>query len=503
MKSLKAFTLSLATAAIAMASAQAAPTVIHIVGSTAFRTGTSIAIIDTLAGTTAAGGAGSGSVFAASDGSSLAGASRQVFANGTIGTNGTATVIIETSWTGSLAGVVDLTAQSSAATFLDAVNNATVQASVNGGQLNTSTDLYTSETPAGGVALADANNTTTATEIDLAMSDSVKSTIAKELATGTLSAPIGSFTTISALATAAGSSVITDAGTSNFAGGEGDVAIAPFVWLVGHAPTGSTTTNYTAPSNINQQIARQLFTVGSVPQADFTGGNGTTDLANYFYLVGRNEDSGTRIGSLSESQFGVTANTIQYQVGDDSTTANPTLTFPANSALNTEPNISWSPAGHSGYSSGGNVASALEITPAATVTFTSGKASKNSAFSAFIGYTGLTDSASAVGGGATVLSYNGVAYSPAAVQDGSYTFWVYEHAYRVTNASGTILTTVNNIADNIFENDADAIYSATSGVSHAENINTGVYTSGSAGLFDDGFLNVTRSTTEGGPVNHK
>jgi hypothetical protein len=498
MKSLKKLTLGLATAAIGMASAQAAPVIIHVVGSTAFRTGTSIAIIDTLAGTTPS-GTGTGHVFGAADSTTLASASRQIFANGTIGASGTATIIVETSWTGSLAGVVDLTTQASTATFLDETN-ATIQGQVNGGQLNTTTDLFN----AAQVAASD-SNAKTSTTIELAMSDAVKTTIQKELQNATLLAPIGSFPATpagaTALANATAGSNIVDSGTSDFAATAGDVAIAPFEWVSGSVPAG-----YTAPTNMTQQIAADLFTNGSVPQALFTGGLATADVTNFFYLVGRNEDSGTRIGSLSESQFGVTANPIQYQVGNDSTTNSPAALFPV-TPLNTAPSIEWNTTAHSGYASGGNVATALSLANTG-ITFTSGKASKNTGNSVFIGYLGLTDATAALtasGSTAKAMSYNGVAYSPANVLNGSYTFWIYEHAYRLSSLSGTAFTTVNTIADNIFFSDADVIYSSTTGVSHAATFNadgSDTYIAGSAGLFDDGGLVVSRSKTEGGPVSH-
>lgn len=54
MKLLKTLTVGALIAATA-SHASAAPTIIHVVGSTAFRTGTSAAIIDALAGTTIGG----------------------------------------------------------------------------------------------------------------------------------------------------------------------------------------------------------------------------------------------------------------------------------------------------------------------------------------------------------------------------------------------------------------------------------------------------------------
>ena len=520
MKLLKTLTVGLLAAATA-GSASAAVTIVHVAGSTAFRTGTSIAIIDTLAGTTALNGVPQTptQVYGAYSDTSLAGAKQQIFANGYIGSvdpspgnDVAATIIVEATWTGSLAGVVDLVTASSSAAFIDETN-ATVIASVNGDAINGTTYLPASST-------AGALNSTSLTKlngtVELAQSDSYKQTISKELATGTLSGTLGSFNSIGALATAVGGSTVTQAGTGGFAGGQDAVAVVPFEWVTGI----NSGTGYTAPTNITQESARQLITAGFVAQGLLTGTDNAGDKANYFYLEGRNEDSGTRIGAFSEAQFGVTLAPTQYQVGDDNTTvgnsANPTQLFPI-TALNTEGQISWGAVGHSGYSSGSNVSAALKIANSGSVTFLAGanggKAKNNSGGSYFIGYLGLTDAASAIGAGATALQYNGVtgqiAFNSATptvnlatnIENGSYSFWAYEHSYRLSSLSGNALTVVNNIADNLYFNDADVIYSTSTGASHGDPNFDGNYTNpGFAGLFL--FDMVSSRGFEGSAISH-
>ena len=83
-------------------------------------------------------------------------------------------------------------------------------------------------------------------------------------------------------------------------------------------------------------------------------------------------------------------------------------------------------------------------------------ASENSGNSNFIGYLGVADaggfSTVSVNGG-TVLTYNGVAPSTANINNGSYSFWSYEHMYYLSSGagsiSGTTLTFVNNLANNL------------------------------------------------------
>jgi hypothetical protein len=512
MKLLKTLSVAAVVAGITGTSLHAAPTIIHVAGSTAFRGATVIACIDYLAGNVAPGDGtvGSGAptggsitnVYAAWDqqtltGKNLSNANAQILANGTIGAGGTATTIIECTWTGSLSGVVDLVAGSSNAQFLDETNPVVI-AGVNAGHLTAS---YTGSTSLSNPGYHSTNQT-----VDLAMSDSLNTTIANELGTatltGTISSPTGTYTGATGLKSLVNniksSSILEDAGV-NFNGTP--VAVVPFEWVL-----GSHTNAYTSVTNMTQQIARALFNVGYVPQSFFTGASGSADTANYIYLIGRDEDSGTRIGALSESQNGVTNGVVkQYQVGDGATTYSPISLVPGPSALFTEPNISWPSAGHSGYFGGANVQYALNYpNPGTSLTFSANKASGNSGASYFVGYLGLSDAKNAVGASpaATALTYNGVPFSYTAVANGSYSFWTYEHCYRLASQDGTAVgTAIDTIADIIAQNDADISYSASSGVTH--NYNAGAYTSGIScpGLFNN-LTNAGRSTTEGLPITH-
>ena len=64
---------------------------------------------------------------------------------------------------------------------------------------------------------------------------------------------------------------------------------------------------------------------------------------------------------------------------------------------------------------------------------------------------GASDATSPVNGGARELTYNGVAYSEAAIKEGLYTFWCYEHVMYPstwnTAAAGTLEAKKKAIAD--------------------------------------------------------
>jgi hypothetical protein len=473
MKSFTKLSLGLLAAAASLTGTASAQTIVHLVGSTAFRSPATAAIIDTLSN------GGTATVRAGYSSGSLLGASQAIIANGTIGSGGTATIIVETYFTGSLAGCVDVAVGNNTGSYIDP--SGLTSAAIN--SINT-TAVTTS--PYGGGAAVSYTATTAAP--DIAMSDSYKNSVGTELSSATLLAPItgnnGTFSSIPQIVSAIESNLV-DGGTSANAGGSGFVGIVPFEWLVGNgSPTSFT--------SISQQTARGLITNGFVPQSYLTGGSASADTANYFYLVGRNEDSGTRIGAFSESQFGLSANPKQYSINGVAGSTSTGL-FPV-TALNTEANIEWGSAGHSGYSSGGNVATALDVA-GGSLTFANGQAPENSGSSYVLGYVGITDAATAVAGGARALSYDGVPFSVAAVQNGQYTFWTYEHSYHLSSLAGTKLTVANTIADNIYLSDADVAsngtHSTTSGAT-------------AAGILDNNNspVLVYRPFTEGQPLSN-
>ena len=561
MKLLKKLSVALlAAACMSTATAWAAgPTIIHAVGSTAFRAGTTIAIIDALAGTRvtvnpAYTGPGQGqdnylvtpgstTVYGTTSASPMTGATYDIFANGKIGgASPAATVIVEVTWTGSLAGVVDATAQATANQFYDETN-ANVIAAVNANIIPT-TGATAYATPA---TLTNTGNTKTVSDIELAMSDAVNTTVAKEmLNTGAILLPqgtgpgqynypagngfsagqqhVGPYGSVNALATACYGNTIKDAGTV----APGAVAIVPFQWVVGNMNgvngTAGTATKYgdgssfTVPTNITQQVANQLIGVGAVPQALFTGLSNEADFGNWFMFLGRNEDSGTRILYLMESQFGVTTAPVQWSPENSftgSTTQAETTLYPV-TPLNTEPMIEWNTVGHSGFTSGGNISGPLSTSNNGNVNMDPNYTpSGDYANGYFISSLGIPDAYNATKAAApgTNLTYNGVAFSPANVQNGSYSHWGYEHCYRPSNLGSTAAGLVDAVADIVTGYDVDTFYLSSAGangwVTHSENTSTGVYTPGPTvngvpqwpvGVKLDEWVQVDRSTTEGGPI---
>jgi hypothetical protein len=199
---------------------------------------------------------------------------------------------------------------------------------------------------------------------------------------------------------------------------EFEVGIIPFKWFKndGGAP---------GLTNMTNLLGRALYSsLGELPLSQFTGV--PADSATTVYCTGRNADSGSRVTTLAELGYGVFNRVNQY----DGTVVGGAIT-----ALTFKGNV--------GYSSGSGVAGLL------SGTYTGGTV---------VGYLGASDWASAVSGGATELTWNGVPYSAQAVQEGRYTFWGYLHMNRMT-LEGNSLAFYEALRDALKNNPSSVILS--------------------------------------------
>jgi hypothetical protein len=164
--------------------------------------------------------------------------------------------------------------------------------------------------------------------------------------------------------------------------------------------------------------------------------------------LGRDEDSGTRLDAFAETGFGIFTPPFQYQPTITGTPgASGMVASIAPWPVNTVNGITY-PVGHSGYSSGGTLASVMG-TPGSLA----------GAGGWFISYLSTGDAATAVGLGAATMTYNGVAYSLPAVQEGQYTFWSYEHLMYPTSLAGNSKTVADQLAKQIHDTDATILLS--------------------------------------------
>jgi hypothetical protein len=346
--------------ALSVADVARAQTVVHITGSTAFRSAVHTAITQILQ---------PGFTYGYS-GTSFTGASQAIFTG--IAYTNSINVIIKTSWSGSLAGIetVSQAVPSTVGTFL-----------------SNSTPQSTSGTPSA-PAVYDAPLIP-----EVCMSDGFQ-------ATSQYPSPVLQAQTVGAV-------------TFKFLRNAG-------------APTSLT--------NMTPLLAQALWINGSLPLSLFTGNS--NDVGTTVYAIGRDPDSGTRKTAFLETgvQTFVSALTptivLQYQPTNASglvNKANPgAILGQAPWPAETVDNISFV-TGDAGYSSGGDLAWAMRATSPYI----------------YVTYLGLSDSATAEAGSppAVELTYNGIPYSDAAVQNGQYTYWTYEQldylpTYGTTDVNG-------------------------------------------------------------------
>jgi hypothetical protein len=219
------------------------------------------------------------------------------------------------------------------------------------------------------------------------------------------------------------------------------VGVVPFKWVRNN---GSVSTL----ANMTPQLAISLYTgTGKLPLALFTGVN--SDEGTNVFALGRNADSGTRLTAFAETGVGVLNNVQQWYPLNGTTIikSGGTLIVTGQKIVpvDTVNGITY-PVGDSGYNSGGDLAAAMKST---------------GSFAAvggyYVTYLGLPDAYTAENGGATDMTYNGVAYSPTAVEEGQYTFWGYEHLDYLSSYGGNGKTVADLLAAKILNQDASVI----------------------------------------------
>ncbi len=182
------------------------------------------------------------------------------------------------------------------------------------------------------------------------------------------------------------------------------LGVIPFLWVKNNALSGIV--------NITREQAVLLFTAsgeGGMP-ATYLGGSSS----NPVYLIGRDPGSGTRI-------------TVHKDVGFNSL---PTYWATNGAGMYVQTN---------GYSSGGLQRGTI--------------AAKSDA----IGYLGRADLL-VVSASVSAISYEGVAFSPAAVTSGKYPIWGYEH---IVNRAGGLSANQVSVRNALIAAITDAAFQAT------------------------------------------
>lgn len=194
-------------------------------------------------------------------------------------------------------------------------------------------------------------------------------------------------------------------------------------------------------TNMSSLAFRDLATNGFVFLSALTG-NASDDSA-LVLLTGRDSDSGTRLATAFETGYGDVQSPMSQWKAFSSANAD------LGSAAGTIGYVS-SISGQAGYSSGGNVKNVLSSTVTAGSTLEQGG---SPASFILLGYVGIADVPTAAG---RVLTYNGVAQSTAATQNGQYTFWTHEQAYYKSTLASDKKAIADAIANGIKNSTAPA-----------------------------------------------
>ena len=208
-------------------------------------------------------------------------------------------------------------------------------------------------------------------------------------------------------------------------------------------------------SNITDQVARELLSVGHIPLSHITGQ--ASDSTNTVYVTGRDIDSGTRSLVFIETGFGLLSSASQYMVDTINSNA---LAFTA-AGTNIFNGLAFT-AGNGGYFSGGDLSAAVAAT-----------ATQLPAGTYLVGYASASDT---ITKGAKALSYNGVdPWVPVStstntntgvvttnlpvgfqnvnngIANGSYSLWSIEHLYinPVNAPKGTSVANIGALASNV------------------------------------------------------
>jgi hypothetical protein len=188
-------------------------------------------------------------------------------------------------------------------------------------------------------------------------------------------------------------------------------------------------------NNITSAQFRQALG-GFCKRAVFSGN--PADVNDYVYVSGRDNLSGTRVNC-----YGVTLAGIFYvpnQIEID-TSGNMLDLDPPNGTY----------AGDYGFSSGGTLAKTMGANTTSSPDLWNG----GSGFSV-VAYMGTGDAPTALSRGAVQLTFEGIAESPAAIKEGTYTYWGNEYIYQANGAGsepqavyGRLANTATGINNNL------------------------------------------------------
>jgi hypothetical protein len=393
-------TLALGVVALALTSAAQAVTV-KVTGSTAYRKALYAAAINYLGG--------AANVRAAYIGTSLSSASQVTFINPTSGD------VIQACMAGSVGGV-DWVVHGTNAKTSPTANDTQAWINPSFATAATTTAVTLAAGPGYGIGGGVAYATTTvglygaASPADFCTSDSLQDSTAH---------------------TAASTGVTLTPATTD----TGSIGVVQFLFAKGTQHPAVSAAAYGRFTNMTALGYQALAASGVAPLSFFTGVS--TDSAYNVALVGRDNDSGTRLGTNFETGYGNTDTPISQYRGFDVTGKDVGSASGALTVINSLTAV----GGVVGYASGGHVKKMLDATYVdATHPLAGGKPC------ILVAYVGTGDKPAV---SSQNLTYNGVVQTDSATQSGQYSFWTYAQLYYNPTLDVTKAAVATALADAI------------------------------------------------------
>lgn len=211
------------------------------------------------------------------------------------------------------------------------------------------------------------------------------------------------------------------------------VGVVPFQFVANQSAW-----NHPGMTNMTDQIMNALYSTSQVPLHFFTGVLSDTKSV---LATGRNNGSGSRACVLGETQYGFFRAVQQFQ-------NNQTTQHNGPGAISRIDFV-----GNNGNSSNSFLANLIKGTSGAVSLFDNGVAYESNVDCLLLTYLTQSDVLIVVADpdgagpllGAKPLTYNGVTYSEAAVQNGAYSLWSYQWLYQAPS-----ITTDETIFRNVF-----------------------------------------------------
>jgi hypothetical protein len=197
------------------------------------------------------------------------------------------------------------------------------------------------------------------------------------------------------------------------------VCIIPFKW---EKQKGSAA----GLANVTDEAFRQAI-VGNGRLSLFSGNSADT---TFVYVSGRDNQSGTRVNEFGDTAYGIFSAPSQLQVNP-----NGSMVLQSDGFY----------LGDYGYSSGGSLATQLGSDLGQATSVDVGPNGTGVEKFSVIAMLGVSDATTAENNGATPITYNGVAYSTAAVMEGQWNAWGNEFLYRKNTVSSQAQTIFNKL----------------------------------------------------------